>query len=160
MKVGLAHWHEPPGQHCPGSRSGSPLRCGWTLSSENCGDSPSVPPLCPPQRLKGISAVGGQGEGAFHSLQRAAERSQLLCPSSADRWMSPSPPFSSLSKAGCMVLPARRPVPACLLGVLLQGCSRRAGAVIPVSGCSAVSLCALSSGCISPLRQLRFGGEE
>lgn len=149
----------PPGSTVLGVALAHPFGAVGHSLLKIVGTAPASPRSVQ-RRLKGISAMGGQGEGAFHSLQRAAERSQLLCPSSADRWMSPSPPFSSLSKAGCMVLPVRRPVPACLLGVLLQGCSRRAGAVIPVSGCSAVSLCALSSGCISPLRQLRFGGEE
>lgn len=77
---------------------------------------------------------------------------------------APSPPFSPLCQrlgAWCSQwAPHQRPVPVCLPRVLLWGHTRRAGAVIPVMGCSAASLRALNSGCISPLRQLHFSGEE
>lgn len=71
-------------------------------------------------------------------------------------------PFLSSAEGGRTALPVRGPgcpVPLCLPR-LRCGCSRRAGAVIPITGCSAVLLCALNSGCISPLRQLYFSAEE
>lgn len=69
--------------------------------------------------------------------------------------LSPFPPRSA--KGWAHGAPLGRPVLVCLPRVFLRGRSRRAGAVIPITSCSAVSL---RSGCISPLRQLHFGGEE
>lgn len=158
-------------QHCPAlarlfDAIGHPLPKAVSHMSRKCWGLPLLPrgsnvtPLWQRLRLKG-------GRGAF-LLSVIGERGLFVpcsmppsIPSCSAGLQEPvrclSFPLSLLSLKGWVhgapsKMPLGRPVPVCLPRVLLLGRTRRTGAAIPITGCFVVSLCALNSGCISPLR--------
>lgn len=159
-------------QHCPAlarlfDAVGHPLPKAVSHMSRKCWGLPLLPrgsnvtPLCLAESeaerwLRGVSAVGDGGEGAFVPCSMPPSIPSCSAgPQEPVRCLSF--PLSLLSLKGWVhgapsKMPLGHPVPVCLPRVLLLGCTRRTGAIIPITGCFVVSLCALNSGCISPLR--------
>lgn len=164
--LACSHMTEAGGS-CPRSRSGLPVwgHCTPPLKElsqkQSAGVSSSRAPVSPhsiQQRPKGELAVREKG---FLSHAGAPKNSQQLSQSSGVLWMS----LSLLPAQGWVcVAPSEmslgQPVPICLPGALPQSCSRRAGAVTAVTGCSALWLRALHSGCISPPRHWCVTAED